>query len=124
MIELARSNGAEITRDPAETFYGGYAGVFRDPPERFIVLAAASLPEADAFGSQIHAVSTAAATAERTGVLKDPRRVERRICAPFHRRLSPAMPSSTTRVDCPSVREPPPKGARCPVGGSGPVRLR
>lgn len=30
VIELARSNGAEITREPAETFYGGYAGVFRD----------------------------------------------------------------------------------------------
>jgi predicted lactoylglutathione lyase len=30
IIELARSNGAEITREPAETFYGGYAGVFRD----------------------------------------------------------------------------------------------
>jgi len=31
VIELARSNGAAITREPAETFYGGYAGVFRDP---------------------------------------------------------------------------------------------
>jgi hypothetical protein len=30
VIEVARSNGAEITREPAETFYGGYAGVFRD----------------------------------------------------------------------------------------------
>jgi len=30
VIELARSNGAEITREPSETFYGGYAGVFRD----------------------------------------------------------------------------------------------
>jgi uncharacterized protein len=30
VIELARSNGAEITREPAETFYGGYAGTFRD----------------------------------------------------------------------------------------------
>ena len=30
VIELARANGAEITREPAETFYGGYAGVFRD----------------------------------------------------------------------------------------------
>lgn len=30
VIELARSNGAEITREPAETFYGGYAAVFRD----------------------------------------------------------------------------------------------
>ena len=30
VIEVARTNGAEITREPAETFYGGYAGVFRD----------------------------------------------------------------------------------------------
>lgn len=30
VIEEARSNGAEITREPGETFYGGYAGVFRD----------------------------------------------------------------------------------------------
>lgn len=30
VIELARSNEAEITREPADTFYGGYAGVFRD----------------------------------------------------------------------------------------------
>ena len=30
VIELARANGAEVTREPAETFYGGYAGVFRD----------------------------------------------------------------------------------------------
>jgi hypothetical protein len=30
LIEQARANGAEITRVPAETFYGGYAGVFRD----------------------------------------------------------------------------------------------
>jgi hypothetical protein len=30
VLELARANGAEITREPAETFYGGYAGVFRD----------------------------------------------------------------------------------------------
>ena len=30
IVELARTNGAEITREPAETFYGGYAGVFRD----------------------------------------------------------------------------------------------
>jgi predicted lactoylglutathione lyase len=30
IIELARKNGAEITREPAETFYGGYAGVFLD----------------------------------------------------------------------------------------------
>lgn len=30
VIELARRHGAEITREPADTFYGGYAGVFRD----------------------------------------------------------------------------------------------
>ncbi len=28
--EQARQGGAEISREPAETFYGGYAGVFRD----------------------------------------------------------------------------------------------
>jgi hypothetical protein len=31
VIEQARGNGATITREPSETFYGGYAGVFRDP---------------------------------------------------------------------------------------------
>jgi uncharacterized protein len=30
IIEQARANGAAITREPSETFYGGYAGVFRD----------------------------------------------------------------------------------------------
>jgi predicted lactoylglutathione lyase len=30
LIEHARENGATVTREPAETFYGGYAGVFRD----------------------------------------------------------------------------------------------
>jgi predicted lactoylglutathione lyase len=30
VIEQARALGAEITREPAETFYGGYAGAFRD----------------------------------------------------------------------------------------------
>jgi uncharacterized protein len=30
VIEQARANGAEIAREPAQTFYGGYAGVFRD----------------------------------------------------------------------------------------------
>jgi predicted lactoylglutathione lyase len=30
VIEAARELGAEIAREPAETFYGGYAGVFRD----------------------------------------------------------------------------------------------
>ena len=31
LMEQARSIGAEITREPAETFYGGYAGAFLDP---------------------------------------------------------------------------------------------
>jgi uncharacterized protein len=30
IVELARTNGAEVTREPSETFYGGYAGAFRD----------------------------------------------------------------------------------------------
>jgi uncharacterized protein len=30
VIERARKNGAEVTREPAVTFYGGYAGAFRD----------------------------------------------------------------------------------------------
>ena len=30
VIEEARANGAEISREPARTFYGGYAGGFRD----------------------------------------------------------------------------------------------
>jgi predicted lactoylglutathione lyase len=30
VIELARRNGAEIAREPSDTFYGGYAGAFRD----------------------------------------------------------------------------------------------
>jgi uncharacterized protein len=30
VLEQARANGAQITREPAETFYGGYAGAFRD----------------------------------------------------------------------------------------------
>jgi uncharacterized protein len=30
VIEEARANGAEICRAPAATFYGGYAGAFRD----------------------------------------------------------------------------------------------
>jgi predicted lactoylglutathione lyase len=30
VVEQARARGATVTRDPAETFYGGYAGVFRD----------------------------------------------------------------------------------------------
>jgi hypothetical protein len=31
IVELARRNGVEVTREPSETFYGGYAGAFRDP---------------------------------------------------------------------------------------------
>jgi predicted lactoylglutathione lyase len=30
VIEQARANGAEVCRAPAPTFYGGYAGAFRD----------------------------------------------------------------------------------------------
>jgi predicted lactoylglutathione lyase len=30
IVERARANGAEICREPSETFYGGYAGGFRD----------------------------------------------------------------------------------------------
>jgi uncharacterized protein len=31
VIDQARAAGATIAREPAETFYGGYAGVFHDP---------------------------------------------------------------------------------------------
>ena len=31
IIDLARRHDATVTREPSETFYGGYAGVFRDP---------------------------------------------------------------------------------------------
>jgi predicted lactoylglutathione lyase len=31
IVEDARRAGAVVTREPAETFYGGYAGGFRDP---------------------------------------------------------------------------------------------
>ena len=31
VVEEARANGAEVSREPAPTFYGGYAGCFRDP---------------------------------------------------------------------------------------------
>jgi uncharacterized protein len=31
VIEEARAAGATIAREPAETFYGGYSGVFVDP---------------------------------------------------------------------------------------------
>jgi uncharacterized protein len=31
LIEQARAAGATITREPSATFYGGYAGIFRDP---------------------------------------------------------------------------------------------
>ena len=31
VMEAARAAGATVTKPPAETFYGGYAGVFLDP---------------------------------------------------------------------------------------------
>ncbi len=31
VVEQARAAGARITREPTDTFYGGYAGVFLDP---------------------------------------------------------------------------------------------
>jgi uncharacterized protein len=31
IVEAARTAGATVTRPPAPTFYGGYAGVFLDP---------------------------------------------------------------------------------------------
>ena len=31
IVDSARRRGARITREPAETFYGGYAAAFRDP---------------------------------------------------------------------------------------------
>lgn len=31
VVRRAESAGASVTRDPSETFYGGYAGCFRDP---------------------------------------------------------------------------------------------
>jgi uncharacterized protein len=31
IVDEARAAGARVTREPAETFYGGYAGVFMDP---------------------------------------------------------------------------------------------
>ncbi|MGB3412492.1 MAG: VOC family protein [Microthrixaceae bacterium] len=31
LIEVARDAGAEITKSPSDTFYGGYAAYFRDP---------------------------------------------------------------------------------------------
>lgn len=31
VVEAAAAAGATVTRQPAETFYGGYAGVFLDP---------------------------------------------------------------------------------------------
>lgn len=31
VVSAAEAAGAEVTRRPAATFYGGYAGVFRDP---------------------------------------------------------------------------------------------
>ncbi len=31
VVRLAASAGADVTRSPTDTFYGGYAGSFRDP---------------------------------------------------------------------------------------------
>lgn len=31
VVVAAESAGAQVTRSPADTFYGGYAGYFRDP---------------------------------------------------------------------------------------------
>ena len=31
VIDAAAAAGATVTRDPSDTFYGGYAGCFRDP---------------------------------------------------------------------------------------------
>ena len=31
VVDDARAAGADVTREPHETFYGGYAAVFRDP---------------------------------------------------------------------------------------------
>jgi predicted lactoylglutathione lyase len=31
IVDVARAAGAEVTKAPSETFYGGYAGYFRDP---------------------------------------------------------------------------------------------
>lgn len=31
LVAVAQAAGATVTRPPAETFYGGYAGFFRDP---------------------------------------------------------------------------------------------
>jgi len=31
VIEQARGAGARIAREPGETFWGGYSGVFHDP---------------------------------------------------------------------------------------------
>jgi predicted lactoylglutathione lyase len=33
IVDLAQKNGATVTREPSETFYGGYAGVFCDPDD-------------------------------------------------------------------------------------------
>jgi uncharacterized protein len=31
VVEQARAAGASVTREPAQTFWGGYSGVFVDP---------------------------------------------------------------------------------------------
>ena len=30
IVDAAKAHGGDVTREPTETFYGGYAGVFRD----------------------------------------------------------------------------------------------
>ena len=46
-IEQARRAGAEIVKEPADTFYGGFAGYFRDPDGHLweIVWNPANLPD-------------------------------------------------------------------------------
>jgi uncharacterized protein len=48
LIEQARRAGAEITKAPHDTFYGGYAGYFRDPSGHLweIVWNPANIPDA------------------------------------------------------------------------------
>jgi catechol 2,3-dioxygenase-like lactoylglutathione lyase family enzyme len=48
LIEQARRAGAEITKAPHDTFYGGYAGYFRDPSGHLweVVWNPANLPDA------------------------------------------------------------------------------
>ena len=49
VIEQARRAGAAIIKEPADTFYGGHAGYFRDPDGHLweVVWNPAALPEED-----------------------------------------------------------------------------